>query len=95
MTIKRKHLKYFAFCVLCTFFLVLFYHAYKCISAALEAERILLDGCLVIELLEDFIEDKGEWPKSWKDMESLRRFGSRVGVVMFGRGAFSWRRVAM
>ena len=45
--------------------------AYSGISISLQAERNLHDTLFAIQVVEQFVHDKGHWPRSWEELEQL------------------------
>jgi hypothetical protein len=42
---------------------------YRCVAVSLEAERNLHATRFTMLLLEQFVAEKGRWPRSWEELE--------------------------
>jgi len=74
-----KYLKIIECLVMALSLMVVVQLVYFGVSVASRSERGLHAMCLSVVLVQKYIERSGEWPKSWKDLESV----SDVEVGMF------------
>lgn len=54
------------------------YVAYRSITSALWAENNLHTMCYVVGLIDQFVTERGHWPKSWEELQGFPYEGDRI-----------------